>query len=107
MMETMVILLVLLVWVAGLLVYLRSLNRVFAIAKENDSAIFGKLYDSLSAMGSDACFLNNLWSGREIQNHDNSVLTTALVRARKCLIFQLVLSLCLFLLLILRAILQA
>ena len=97
---TIVYLLVFSLWFIGFFRYLTSLKKLDKYRIENGSMIFGHLYTGLSDMGSDTHFLNNLWSGKAIEDHEDQVLTELLNDSKTMLRLQIYYSIMVFLFLI-------
>ena len=92
--------LVFLIWFLGFFLYLLSLKKLDKYRLENGSMIFGHSYSGLSAMGSDTHFLNNLWSGKAIEDHEDQVLAELLNDSKTMLRLQTYYSIMVFLFLI-------
>lgn len=90
-----------LVWFIGLFSYLSALKQLDEYRKNHNSLIFGCSYSGLSAMGSDTLFLNSLWAGDDINEHESEALVELLKKARSRLRFQVFYSVLLFFLLML------
>lgn len=94
------IMLMFLLWIVGFYLYLSKLKQLDKFRKKIGCQIFGYNYSSLSAMGSDTHFLNSLWSGKGIQDH-NEELAALLCQSRNALRLQVFYSIALFIFLFL------
>lgn len=102
----LLIALVLPFWAVALLTYVRALSKLASYSEGKGLAIFGKRYSGLSALGSDTHFLNHLWAGKGVEDHPDVELIERLKMTRKYLVFQVVLSIGIFFLLMFSAIVK-
>ena len=80
-----------------LFIYVRKLSELANYSNSNKIAIFGSYYGSVYRLYSDLNFLNNLFSGENVNSIENQLLRDKLVSLRKLLITQLMLGLLIFL----------
>jgi len=79
-----------------LFLYARKLGAILSYSQSHDLPIFGQRYRSVLTLSADGYFLNELFSGKQIGDIDDSGLRDRLRIARKLLRLQIGLGLLVF-----------
>ena len=61
-------------YVIGIVIWVQKLKTLVNYAREHKLDLFGKSYQSLFELTADLSFLNNLFSGKDIQMHGDAIL---------------------------------